>query len=245
MITRKKPTSAKNSRAKPEHGTSLITAFREIRELIVHGRLSPGTWILEADLAERLNMSRTPVRGAIQWLQREGYVLEHRNVSKSRMIVAPLTKEDANELYMIIGSLEAIAGRGVANLPQPQRKQIGSQLRSLNDRLDAIASGRPCHPGEIFEIDRDFHRLIVKYGAGPRLTTLHGGVEPQTERYWRLYASSIIKDLHISVEEHKEIIHAVEEADANAVDNGLKMNWLKGAERLGHVIDIFGERGSW
>lgn len=245
MTTRKKATSAKNSRSKPEHGTSLITAFREIRELIVHGRLSPGTWILEADLAERLNMSRTPVRGAIQWLQREGYVLEHRNVSKSRMIVAPLTKEDANELYMIIGSLEAIAGRGVANLPQPQRKQIAGQLRSLNDRLDAIAGGQPCHPGEIFEIDRDFHRLIVKYGAGPRLTTLHGGIEPQTERYWRLYASSIIKDLHISVEEHKEIIRAVEEEDGSAVDTGLKLNWLKGAERLGHVIDIFGERGSW
>ncbi len=245
MITRKKPTSAKNSRSKPEHGTSLITAFREIRELIVHGRLSPGTWILEADLAERLNMSRTPVRGAIQWLQREGYVLEHRNISKSRMIVAPLTKEDANELYMIIGSLEAIAGRGVALLPQPQRKQIAAQLRSLNDRLDAIAGGAPCHPGEIFEIDRDFHRLIVKYGAGPRLTTLHGGIEPQTERYWRLYASSIIKDLHISVEEHKEIIRAVEEEDADSVDTGLKLNWLRGSERLGHVIEIFGERGSW
>lgn len=245
MATKKKTVSSKNSRTKPEHGTSLITAFREIRELIVHGRLSPGTWILEADLAERLNMSRTPVRGAIQWLQREGYVLEHRNVSKSRMIVAPLTKEDANELYMIIGSLEGIAGRGVAQLPQTQRKQIVGQLRGLNGRLDAIASGQSCHPGEIFEIDRDFHRLIVKYGAGPRLTALHGGVEPQTERYWRLYASSIIQDLHISVEEHKEIIHAVETGDADAIDVALKQNWLNGAKRLGHVIDIFGERGSW
>jgi DNA-binding GntR family transcriptional regulator len=70
-------------RVKAEHGTSLLTAFREIRELIVYGRLSPGTWILEADLAERLNMSQTPVRGAIHWLQREGYILEHRNVIKS------------------------------------------------------------------------------------------------------------------------------------------------------------------
>lgn len=245
MATKKKTITSKNSRTKPEHGTSLITAFREIRELIVHGRLSPGTWILEADLAERLNMSRTPVRGAIQWLQREGYVLEHRNVSKSRMIVAPLTKEDANELYMIIGSLEGIAGRGVAQLPVAQRKQIVGQLRGLNGRLDAIASGQSCYPGEIFEIDRDFHRLMVKYGAGPRLTALHGGVEPQTERYWRLYASSIIQDLHISVEEHKEIINAVETGDADAIDVALKQNWLNGAKRLGHVIDIFGERGSW
>src|ERR1700753_4514691 len=113
---------AASPRAKAEHGTSLLTAFREIRELIVHGKLSPGTWILEAELAERLNMSRTPVRGAIHWLQREGYILEHRNVKKSRMVVAPLTKEDANELYTIIGKLEGIEGYGVSLLPSAERK---------------------------------------------------------------------------------------------------------------------------
>jgi DNA-binding GntR family transcriptional regulator len=232
-------------RQKAEHGTSLSTAFREIRELIVHGRLSPGTWILEADLAERLNMSRTPVRGAIQWLQREGYIIEHRNVSKSRMIVAPLTKEDANELYMIIGRLEGIAGRGVAQLPANDRKLIVAQLRKLNKQLSNIASGHGGQPGDIFDHDRDFHRIVIKHGAGSRLTTLHKAIEPQTERYWRLYASSIIKDLHVSVEEHERIIRAIEAADADAVEAGLQQNWLKGSERLGHVIDIFGERGSW
>lgn len=237
--------SARGPKEKAEHGTSLLTAFREIRELIVHGRLSPGTWILEADLAERLNMSRTPVRGAIHWLQREGYILEHRNVSKSRMIVAPLTKEDANELYMIIGRLEGMAGRGVAQLSAPERQEIANRLTHLNQRLEAIASGNAGHPGEIFEIDRDFHRLIIKHGAGSRLTTLHAAIEPQTERYWRLYASSIIKDLHISVEEHQAVISAVQSGKADLVEKGLQANWLNGAERLGHVIDIFGERGSW
>jgi DNA-binding GntR family transcriptional regulator len=232
-------------RAKAEHGTSLLTAFREIRELIVHGKLSPGTWILEAELAERLNMSRTPVRGAIHWLQREGYILEHRSVKKSRMIVAPLTKEDANELYIIIGRLEGIAGRGVAALPAAQRKDICSQLQKLNDRLEVISKDRDGPPGEIFENDRNFHRLIIKYGAGARMTTLHKAIEPQTERYWRLYASSIIKDLHLSVAEHQEVIRAIQAGDPDRVEAGLQTNWLKGSERLGHVIDIFGERGSW
>jgi DNA-binding GntR family transcriptional regulator len=231
-------------RVKAEHGTSLLTAFREIRELIVHGRLSPGTWILEADLAERLNMSRTPVRGAIHWLQREGYILEHRNVSKSRMIVAPLTKEDANELYLIIGNLEGIAGRGVAGLPAAKRAELCIQLKKLNERLLLISEGRG-KQAEIFDLDREFHRLIVHSGAGPRLLTLHGAIEPQAERYWRLYASSIIKDLHLSVEEHEYIIKGIEKGDPNRVELGLQQNWLKGAERLGHVIDIFGERGSW
>jgi DNA-binding GntR family transcriptional regulator len=244
MKKKTKTTSLPMERVKAEHGTSLLTAFRELRELIVHGRLSPGTWILEADLAERLNMSRTPVRGAIHWLQREGYILEHRNVSKSRMIVAPLTKEDANELYLIIGNLEGIAGRGVAALPAAKRTELCGQLRKLNERLLQIWQGRG-KQAEIFDLDRDFHRLIVNNGAGPRLLTLHGAIEPQAERYWRLYASSIIKDLHMSVEEHENIIKGIEKGDPNRVEMGLQQNWLKGAERLGHVIDIFGERGSW
>jgi DNA-binding GntR family transcriptional regulator len=243
-MKKQKSVATPAQRAKAEHGTSLLTAFREIRELIVHGRLSPGTWILEADLAERLNMSRTPVRGAIHWLQREGYILEHRNIKKSRMIVAPLTKEDANELYMIIGRLEGIAGRGVAALPTAERKELCIQLRKLNGRLSEIAQGQG-HPSEIFELDREFHRLIVKRGAGSRLTTLHKAIEPQTERYWRLYASSIIKDLHLSVKEHDAIVRSIETGDADSVEVGLQQNWLKGAERLGHVIDVFGERGSW
>jgi DNA-binding transcriptional MocR family regulator len=110
--------------AKAEHGTSVTTAFRQIRELIVHGRLSPGTWIVESDLCARLHMSRTPVRGALYLLQREGYVQEHRNASKSRILVTSLTKEDANELYSIIGRIEGLADK-------PPRYQIrpGSSWR--------------------------------------------------------------------------------------------------------------------
>jgi DNA-binding GntR family transcriptional regulator len=242
--TRKSSTPA-IQREKPEHGTSLVTAFQEIRELIVHGKMSPGTWIVEADLAARLNMSRTPIRAALHWLQREGYVIEQRNVSKSRMIVAPLTKEDANELYVIIGHIEGIAGRGLAQLPQPKRFDIAKKLTTLNQKLLAIAEGRGGKPGEIFEFDRNFHNLVVEAGAGTRLATLHAATVPQTERYWRLYASSIINDLHLSVKEHARIIAAVISGNANEVEKGLQENWLKGAERLGHVIDIFGERGSW
>lgn len=238
-------TVASKNRVKAEHGTSLVTAFRDIRELIVHGKMSPGTWIVEADLAERLNMSRTPVRAAIHWLQREGYVIEHRNVSKSRMIVAPLTKEDANELYTIIGHVEGIAGRGLAQLPEPERLAIAKKLTKLNERLLSIADGRGGEPGEIFELDRDFHNMAVAAGAGARLATLHAAIVPQTERYWRLYASSIINDLHRSVQEHERIIAGVVAGDPDQVEKGLQDNWLKGAERLGHVIDIFGERGSW
>lgn len=240
------PSAKKTRRSnKAEHGTSLRTAFQGIRELIVHGKLSPGTWIVEGDLAKHLGMSRTPVRGALHWLQREGYVHEHKNVSKSRMFVAPLTKDDANELYAIIGRIEGMAGRQTAALPKAERMAIVEQLRAINRELAAISGTKSAGAGGIFDLDRSFHRLIVGAGAGPRLSALHGAIEPQTERYWRLYASSIIDDLHLSIEEHQAIIEAIAEGDANRVERGLRANWENGSQRLARVIDLFGERGSW
>ena len=234
------------SMPKAEHGTSLLTAFKAIRELIVHGQLSPGTWIVEGDLAEHLGMSRTPVRGALHWLQREGYVLEQKSASKSRMFVAPLTRDDASELYAIIGGIEGLVGRNTAILPAPQRKAIAAELTELNRKLSAIVSDpKRSGAGGIFDLDRMFHRTIVASGAGPRLSALHAAIEPQTERYWRLYASSIINDLHLSIEEHAEIIAAVLDGDADRVERGLRVNWENGCRRLASVIAMFGERGSW
>ena len=241
----KKNTKVTRRAAKVEHGTSVTTAFQQIRELIVHGKLSPGTWIVEGDLCEHLNMSRTPVRGALYLLQREGYVQELRNASKSRMVVSPLTKEDANELYPIIGRLEGLAGRRAAQLPDPVRTELVDKLKQINARLIRIAQQRTLEGSSIFDLDREFHRLIVNAAAGPRLVTLHRAIEPQTERYWRLYASSIINDLSSSTEEHEVIIKALIARDADHLEEALKQNWENGCRRLAHVIDVFGERGSW
>ncbi|HEU5351406.1 MAG TPA: GntR family transcriptional regulator [Terracidiphilus sp.] len=232
-------------RVKAVHGNSLRKAFHEIRELIVHGRLSPGSWIVEADLARHLSMSRTPVRSALHLLQREGYVIEHTNARKSRMVVAPLTKEDAGELYPIIGHVEGLAGRRTASLAKSRRSEIAAQLRGFNEQLRDILAGKTSRTAGIFDIDHSFHRTIIETGAGPRLTTLHKSIEPQAERYWRLYASSILHDLHLSVAEHEEIIAAIAAGDPDRTERALQVNWENGCARLARVIDIFGERGSW
>jgi DNA-binding GntR family transcriptional regulator len=244
-ISGKAATRPKKRPAKAEHGTSVGTAFHRIRDLIVHAKLAPGTWIAESDLCEHLNMSRTPVRGALYLLQREGYVMEHRSGSKSRMIVAPLTKEDASELYPIIGHLEGLSGRRAATLPQREREALAASLKSINGKLSQIASSREYHGPDIFNLDHEFHRLLLAAGSGPRLATLHHAIEPQTERYWRLYATSIIGELHVSVTEHDEIIDALAAGDPGRLERALLANWENGCKRLAKVIDVYGERGRW
>ena len=244
-LATKQSKGIKKQSAKAEHGTSVDTAFQRMRDLIVHGKMAPGTWIVEGDLCDHLNMSRTPVRGALYLLQREGYVIEYRNSTKSRMIVAPLTKEDASELYPIIGRIEGLAGRSAAMLPQSEREELAAKLKSVNAKLDRIARERSYNGPGIFDLDHEFHRLVVAAGAGPRLRTLHQAIEPQTERYWRLYASSIINELYVSVIEHEEIIAALLEGDPDRLERALSTNWFNGCKRLAKVIDVFGERGNW
>jgi DNA-binding GntR family transcriptional regulator len=243
--TTKATKSLKKRSEKAEHGTSVGIAFQQIRDLIVHGKLAPGSWVVEGDLCEHLNMSRTPVRGALYLLQREGYIHEYRNGSKSRMIVAPLTKEDASELYPMIGRIEGLAGRRTAELPTPEREALAAELTAINEKLDTIARNRGYDGPVIFDLDHEFHRILVVAGSGPRLKAMHRAVEPQTERYWRLYASSIINELHVSVSEHKEIIAALLDGNSDQLERALCINWENGCKRLANVIDIFGERGSW
>ncbi len=161
------------------------------------------------------------------------------------MVVAPLTKEDANELYPIIGRLEGLAGRRAATQPQPERRELAAKLKQINEKLGEIARSRSNAGASIFDLDKEFHRLLVDSGAGTRLKTLHQAIEPQTERYWRLYASSIINELHVSVTEHEEIIAALVAGNPDRLERALTANWENGCKRLASVIDIFGERGSW
>jgi DNA-binding GntR family transcriptional regulator len=243
--TRRTAAVQRPSVAAPDSGNSVNRAFHELRELIVKGHLSPGSWIVEADVAERLGLSRTPIRGALHWLHREGYVIEHKGVRKTRILVAPLTQEDARELYTIVGHLETLAGTHAAALPVSIRTKLAEELGGLNSQLNDIASRRPVDPRRVFDIDKEFHATLVNAAAGPRLIVLHRSVTPQVERYWRLYASSIINDLHLSVSEHTDIVRAVRKGDATAIGEALGRNWTGGLDRISRLIDLFGERGSW
>lgn len=220
-------------------------AYRTLRQLIVHGRLAPGNRLVEADLAQRLGISRTPLRTALLLLQQEGYVVAFGNGRQSRLSVAPLTSEDAYELWWVVGALEGVAARWAAKLPEKTRMRLVRELRRINKELAELARRGRSDTNRIFELDAGFHRAYVEASAGSRILTLHRTIKPQTERYWRLYSSSIVDQLSQSVQEHQRIIEAFERGDAEEAMRAAEANWHNGAERLVKVIEALGERGSW
>lgn len=213
--------------------------------MIIYGKLLPGTWLIEAELAGRLGFSRTPIRGALHWLERDRFVIAASNGTKSRMIVAPLTLEDARELYSIISHLEGLGARSTAQLPSEARCVVLTQIREYNSGLADLVHKHRSEANRIFELDMNFHRTIIEASAGPRLLELHNTVQPQAERYWRLYASAILDELDQSVAEHEHIIKAISGGDADAAEAGIQRNWDNGVKRLAKVIESIGERGSW
>ena len=242
---------ARSQRRKPsqtgvgvERGQSVKKVFLRLREMIVLGRLAPGSWIIEGKLASSLGVSRTPLRSALQWLEHEGYLISSGSEQKAKLMVAPLTQKDAQEVYLIVGHMEGLAGRMAASLPAADRESLTAALAQLNEQMIRSAETVDAPHNEFFDLDTEFHaRIVDAASAGTRFHAIYNGIKPQTERYWWLYSSSSAAELKVSCEEHWPIIAAVAAGDAEAAEQALQANWERGAERLVHTIARFGERG--
>jgi DNA-binding GntR family transcriptional regulator len=219
--------------------------YEKLRELIVRGQLAPGARLVEQEIATRLGTSRTPVRSALQRLQQERYVVVPVGGKHARMTVAALTMDDAQELFEIVGGLEAAAARRAALLGMTTRVRVSTQLTEMNSALQRITRTDRPDQNEIFEMDTGFHRAYVEAGAGPRILALHDVVKPQAERYVRLYISALVDQISDSISEHETIIEGIRKGDPDATERAVLVNWRNAAERLSEVIAKLGERGTW
>jgi DNA-binding GntR family transcriptional regulator len=219
-------------------------AYQQLRHTIVWGQLPPGARISERVVANRLGLSRTPVRSALHRLEQEGFVASYGGGRERRLIVAPLTMVDSQEVYHIVGHLEGLAARTAARLSKRERDPIVRRLREVNDELDA-ETRKTGDAARFFDLDIEFHRTFVEGVAGPRLLTLHRAIKPQSDRYSRLYVSVFLDQVSTSVREHEKIVRGIARGDADAAQHAAETNWHNAAERLARVIEQHGERGSW
>ncbi len=223
----------------------MARAYHDLRSVIVGGQLPPGSRISERILAQRLGLSRTPVRSALHRLEQEGFVTAQGHGRERRLIVAPLTMSDGQEVMFIVGHLEGLAARTAATLPAARRKEIVKLLRDTNAKLAADSRLPGGDATRFFELDIEFHSHYVDGVVGPRLLVLHHAIKPQSDRYSRLYASVLLDQLATSVKEHETIAVAIAKGDPDAAQRAAETNWHNAAERLTRIIAKQGERGSW
>jgi DNA-binding GntR family transcriptional regulator len=180
--------------------TTLTDALVEaIRDEIRSGTLEPGSRLRQADIAERFNVSTTPVREAFAALEREGLLVSspHRGV-----VVFNPSVDDLQETYEIRIPLEALATeKAVANMTDDDI----ADLQRIFKRMEAAAED----PKRYNELNLEFHRRIYVCAKRPKLEKLILALREESSAYLRLYAaiSPNGKDTH---REHKEIFEACE-----------------------------------
>jgi len=237
-------TKAATKRRKSQEGLG-PGAHAQIRDLIVALKLSPGAPLSESELTLRLGVSRTPIRQALHRLEQEGFVVVHRHGSISRLCVAPLTVADMKELHAIFGALEGLAARSVAQLPDEPRLGLAARMRQLNEELRTAWQARPGRMREAQELHVRFHRTLDEAVSGRRLSSELKALQPQVERYERVYTAAMVTDFDDALREHDDIIAAIATGDPDAAERCAIANWRRGSERYGRVVQDIGERGSW
>lgn len=226
-------------------GVDLVgRTYTRLRELIELGRLAPGTRIVETDLAVRLDVSRTPVRSALHRLQQEGWVVASGKGKQTRLSVSPLTQQDARELFQVVGTIEGLAARWAAELPEGERRRLTAELAELNEELRQEAAGAEPDPQRIFSLHSTFHRTLVGAVDAPRLAVLYTAVKPQADRYRRIYSTELSRAVGEAAREHDGVVAAIDRG-ADEAEAAVRTNWANAAERMARIIDAWGEKGSW
>jgi DNA-binding GntR family transcriptional regulator len=188
-----------------ERRSARHTVFDKLRDWIEEGVLEPGEVIKDAEIAASLGVSRTPVREALQMLERHGAV----QMLPGRLTrVTPITPEDVALLYAPLAALHGVAAElGTAHATARDVETMTEH----NERLLAAIGDHD--PIAARNADREFHGVLLRLAANPYLAT---AIEPlliHARRLETLYFRGS-RPARESYEEHKLIIRAVSDGDA-------------------------------
>ena len=195
---------------------------QRIRELIVDGTLQPGTRVAEAALAERLGVSRTPVRNALPALATEGLL---EPAGRRGYAVRGFTVEDSFRGTEIRCLLEGYAAREIAS--RGADREIISELRSILAEGDAIfAKGYVVKEDEeaYARMNRRFHDVIVGGARDPLLAELIHRVysvpfvAPGVVAFNRIEWDRIFPILISGHHQHHAIVDAIEAGQADVAE---------------------------
>jgi DNA-binding GntR family transcriptional regulator len=173
-------------------------AAARLRQEILDGVLPLGTLLAESAVAQRLGVSRVPVREALFTLEREGLV---EFSDTGRAFVKELTPRDFEELFLLRLALEPLAARLAA-----------STLHADSSRLEenVIATERAECMAEVTRLDLDFHEMILEASGHGRLLKLWRSLRNELELWLgRLHRSKQIQNREIrreTVEAHRGVV---------------------------------------
>lgn len=201
--------------------------FNTLRDAILRGDLKPGERLMEIHLAEKLGVSRTPIREAIGMLEREGLAV---TFPRRGAQVAKMTEKDLDDVLEIREVLDTLA----ASLACKNMNENDiSKLEKAYREFEKATKGDDVR--EVVKRDEDFHNVIYDSSNNPRLSAILVNLKEQMYRFRFEY----VKDKSIYptlIHEHKDILDALKEKDEDKVVTCTKTHLVNQMEYVRKLI---------
>lgn len=186
-------------------------AYGKCLELVQQGKLLPGELYSEVALSKELNISRTPLRSAIQRLEKEGLVTR---LPQRGFQVNQFSSEDIEELFAIRKAIEGFAAEHLAlNRNKVDLERLKKHLATQESRDEE--DYRP-----FLETDRQFHEDLIAMLNNNRLMEMYGDLR-QSIALIAMKRFKLASQRNQSLREHKAIIDAIEKQDPVAARNAI------------------------
>lgn len=209
--------------------TRVTDAHARLKNEILSNRMPPGFQATEPEIAQRLGMSRTPVREALIRLQAEGLV---ELVPRRGARVLPIRAEDMREIYEILTALESDAAAALA-----RRRPGAGDLAPLSAATRDME--RAMEVGDLdawAEADDRFHRALLELHGNRRLQNVAQALSDQAHR--ARIATLRLRDLpKLSTDEHRGILDALKAGDAERARQACRAHRTRAANELLSILE--------
>jgi len=190
--------------------------YAQIREDLISGKYTGGTFLVEQDLCTQFGVSRTPVREALIRLSQDGYI---EMIPNRGAFVPQITMKDIQELYDLRRVNDGLAAYLCCELATPA---LVEQMTASTQREEALLSAED-YAGASIE-DLSFHSLYIKNCGSRALIQVIDLLEHQMARTSRLGADREA-NLEASLGFHRQLIGAFEKHDAPLAREVMEAHW--------------------
>lgn len=172
--------------------------YEALKKAILTHKLPPGQRLVEEQLTRQLNISRTPLREALQALEREGFVVR---LPAGGVQVAPLSTTEIQDLYTIRSELEGLAALAAVALGNTA---CLAEAEVANEQM--LSQWKKGRFDDAFESGLAFHKALYAASGNVKLVEILAHLSEQIARY-RYF--SVVYRMHEAHAEHAAILQAI------------------------------------
>lgn len=206
-----------------ERPTLHAIVVSRIRDMVIEGSLPAGVRIHEGQLGEQLGISRTPLREALKVLASEGLV---ELIPSRGAVVTTLTPKAAQDMLDVLKQLEAMAAPLIC---QHASDEDIREIRRLHDEMLGFYANRSRL--EYFKLNQQIHSRLISLAGNQSLSLVYEILQTKMKRI-RFIGDQREESWQAAVEDHEEIIAALESRDCAALTAAMVEHVAKSWDRI-------------